>query len=192
MANAEKLIPHILKWETGVVKKSTETFEQYFNRCRSKGWTNDPLDMGGATQSGLTLNAYKTYCKKHGISTPTVDNLKKIPYSTWLAIFKEDYWDRWQADKIVSQSVANVLVDYVWGSGCYGITKIQEALGLKVDGIVGSKTLAMVNGKSALQMFSLAKQVREKHYRAIVKAKPSQAKWLKGWLNRLNDLQWVG
>jgi hypothetical protein len=30
---------------------------------------------------------------------------------------KSLYWDKWKADQIKSQSVANILVDWVWASG---------------------------------------------------------------------------
>jgi hypothetical protein len=31
------------------------------------------------------------------------------------------YWDKWKADKIENQSIANLLVDWVWTSGKWGI-----------------------------------------------------------------------
>jgi len=189
MANIEKVIPHILKWECGISAKLGETAVQLFERSRSKGYVNDPLDRGGATQSGLTIGAYKEYCLKRRLPTPTVTDLKNIKYATWLAILKENYWDRYKADQILNQSVANICVDYVWGSGKYGITKVQKALGLVNDGIVGAKTIAAINAKPALTMFNLVKNVRIAHYNAIVKASPSQARFLKGWISRVNDLK---
>jgi len=35
---------------------------------------------------------------------------------------KKNFWDKWKADLIKDQSIANILVDWVWGSGKYGIT----------------------------------------------------------------------
>jgi len=32
-------------------------------------------------------------------------------------ILRPYYWDRWQADRIDSQALANIVVDWVWGSG---------------------------------------------------------------------------
>ena len=37
--------------------------------------------------------------------------------------------------------VANTLVDWLWCSGAWGIKIPQKILGLKVDGIVGEKTI---------------------------------------------------
>lgn len=192
MANIEKLVPFIIKWETGTTQKRGETAEQLFERARKKGFANDPMDLGGATQTGVTLATYKTYCRKHGQNDPTVDDLKQIPYQTWLAILKELYWDRWKADQIDSQSVANILVDFVWASGTTGIKKPQQMLGVVPDGVVGPKTLAAVNSYGPTTLFYRLKALRIKYVEDIVKSRPSQKKWLKGWKNRINDIQFNG
>jgi len=188
MANIEHLIPHILKWETGVTKQSSETMQQYFERCRKKGFANDPLDLGGATQSGLTLKTYKAYCKQKGISTPTVTNLKNIPYATWLAVMKTLFWDKCKGDLINSQSVADMFIDFAWGSGG-GVKKVQQTLGLIADGIVGMKTITALNSRQPLDMFNIIKNARINYYNTLVARNPSQRKWLKGWMNRVNDLK---
>lgn len=192
MANIEKLVPFIIKWETGTTQKRGETAEQLFERARKKGFANDPMDLGGATQTGVTLATYKTYCRKHGQNDPTVDDLKQIPYQTWLAILKELYWDRWKADQIDSQSVANILVDFVWASGTTGLKKPQQMLGVVPDGVVGPKTLAAVNSYGPTTLFYRLKALRIKYVEDIVKSRPSQKKWLKGWKNRINDIQFNG
>ena len=192
MANIEKLVPFIIKWETGTTQKRGETAEQLFERARKKGFANDPMDLGGATQTGVTLATYKTYCRKHGQNDPTVDDLKQIPYQTWLAILKELYWDRWKADQIDSQSVANILVDFVWASGTTGLKKPQQMLGVVPDGVVGPKTLAAVNSYGPTTLFYRLKALRIKYVEDIVKSRPSQKKWVKGWKNRINDIQFNG
>lgn len=192
MANIEKLVPFIIKWETGKTQKQGETAEQLFERARKKGFANDPMDLGGATQTGVTLATYKTYCRKHGQKDPSVDDLKQIPYQTWLAILKELYWDRWKADQIDSQSVANILVDFVWASGTTGIKKPQQMLGVVPDGVVGPKTLAAVNSYGPTTLFYRLKALRIKYVEDIVKSRPSQKKWLKGWKNRINYIQFNG
>lgn len=63
------------------------------------------------------------------------------------------YWDRWQADRIENQSVANILVDWVWASGVHGIKRPQKILGVTVDGIVGDKTIAALNAMDPMSLF---------------------------------------
>lgn len=170
MADYKKLIPHILKWEGGFV--------------------NDPADLGGATYRGVTLAAYEAYCRKKGYPRPTVERLKNMPMAQWEEIFKTMYWDKWKADAITSQSVANMLVDWLWGSGAYAIKIPQRMLGVTVDGIVGPITIEAVNKRNPRELFAALKNERAAYYERICVSRPVNRKFLKGWLNRLNSLKW--
>ena len=173
MANIQKLVPHILKWEGG--------------------WANDPHDKGGPTMKGVTLTTYTAYCKKKGKGLPTQLQLKNISQAEWEDILKTMYWDKWNADKIKTQSIANLLVDWVWASGSYGIKFPQRVLGVKDDGIVGDKTLAAINNyPNQKELWTKLWNRRKKHFEDIVAKNPSQGKFLKGWMNRLKDLKWEG
>ena len=97
MADVKKLAPFIQRWEGGFV--------------------DDPDDLGGATNMGVTIATYKVYRKRKGLSEPTVDYLNHLANNEWIDILKSLYWDKWKADQIKSQSVANILVDWVWASG---------------------------------------------------------------------------
>ena len=111
----------------------------------------------------------------------------------WNYIFKVHFWDRWQADKIESQSIANIVVDWVWASGIYGIKYPQQILGVTADGKVGPQTLAAINGyPNQKELFQKLWNRRKKHFEDIVKNRPASKVFLKGWMNRLNDFKWVG
>lgn len=189
MADMKPFEPFILKWAAGVTQKSGESVEALFERARRTGWSDDPLDAGGATQCDVTIAAYRDYCRRKGLPAPTKATLRDIPYAHWHDILKSMYWDRWKADRIVSQSVAEILVDWVWASGKYGITRPQRILGVTADGIVGDRTVAAVNARTAAQFFNNIKADRIRYCNEIVTRKPSQSKWLKGWLNRINDIK---
>ena len=169
MADYKKLIPIIKKWEGGYV--------------------NHPLDKGGCTNSGITIGTYRYYFGK----AKTCDDLKKMTDEEWNHIFKVGYWDKWKADEINSQSIANIVVDYVWASGVYGIKFFQRILCVVDDGIVGKKTIAALNGyKNQNDLFQKIWNRRKKHFDDIVKNNPSQKVFLKGWYNRLNSFKWFG
>ena len=191
MAKVETIVPFILKWETGTTG-ATLTNEQLFEKAKQTGYANDPDDLGGPTMCGVTLATYTEYCRKKGYPRPTIVRLKALQYADWLAILKTMFWDKWQADKIVNQSVALILVDWVWGSGKYGITNAQKAVGVKADGIVGPKTLAAINGRDPKQVFDLIKKERVAYIDRICKSRPTNLKYKKGWLNRLNDIKFAG
>lgn len=169
MANVNKLKPFILKCEGGFV--------------------NDPDDLGGATNRGITLATYKEYRKRKGLPDPSVDDLKNISDEEWTEILKTMFWDRWQADRIENQSVANILVDWVWASGVHGIKRPQKILGVTVDGIVGDKTIAALNAMDPMSLFFKIKNDRIKYIDEICKARPTNKKYKKGWMNRINKFK---
>lgn len=190
MANVELLAPYIRKWEGGFV--------------------NDPADRGGATNMGVTIGTFEVYCHRKGYPRPTVERLKKLTPSEWTDILKTMYWDRWQADKIKSQKVANILVDWVWGSGVHGIKIPQRILGVSVDGVVGEKTLQALNAQDPEKLFQEIYDARRKfllditeesikRYEAKIGRKATEEellrhtnkRFLRGWNNRLEDIKVV-
>lgn len=171
MADYKKLVPYILKWEGG--------------------WSNDKADKGGPTMKGVTLAVYTAYRNKLGKSIPTQNDLKNISKEEWEDILKSMYWDRWKGDEINNQSIANLLVDWVWTSGSYGIVYPQRLLGLVDDGIVGPKTLSAINSyPNQKVLFDKLWTRRKQHFTSIAKSRPNNQKFLKGWLNRLNDFKY--
>jgi lysozyme family protein len=149
------------------------------------GFTNNPVDPGGATNHGITLNTYIEYCNKTNKPKPTVQDLKELTKTVWLDIVKTMYWDVWQADKINNQSVAEILVDWYFNSGIWGIRIPQRLLGLKEDGIVGNATISTINAMNQSELFNMIYNARKTFYINIVKNNPKQSIFLKGWMNRL-------
>lgn len=190
MAKVESIVPFILKWETGTTGIGL-TNEQLFEKAKKKGFANDPDDLGGATMCGVTLVTFTEYCRRKGYPRPTVERLKALQYVEWLEILKTMFWDRWKADQIQNPSVALILVDWVWGSGKYGITIPQTAIGVTADGIVGPKTIAAVNAREPKQLFDLIKNKRVAYIERICKSRPTNLKYKKGWMNRLNDIKFA-
>lgn len=188
MANVEKLVPFIIQFEAGVTPAGL-TGEKLFEKARKTGYANDPDDLGGATMVGVTIATYKEYCRKKGYPVPTIDRLRNMTYAQWLDILKTMFWDRWQADKIANQSVAEILVDWVWASGKYGITIPQQVLGVTVDGIVGPKTLAALNKQNPAQFFARIVVERKAYIDRICTSRPVNNKYKRGWLNRLNAIK---
>ena len=170
MANSSKLVPFILQWEGGFV--------------------NDPLDLGGATNKGITIGTFTEYKKRKGLKAPTVQDLKNISNEDWREVFKGLYWDRWKADEIKNQSVANILVDWVWASGSHGIRRPQRLLGVTADGVVGSKTIAALNAKDPAELFKMIKADRIKFIDEICEKRPANNRFKKGWLNRINAIRY--
>ena len=193
----EKLAPIVAKWEGGYV--------------------DDPMDRGGATNMGITINAWRLlgYDKNNdGIIDKT--DMKLLTKDDFKFVLRK-YWNKWQADKIINQSIANILVDWYWGSGKWGIVIPQrDLLGFKgddIDGVVGNGTLTRLNTKiqeNPKKVFDEIFALRVKYLHTIVnnsvrayekkigrkatqkeRLKNTQERFLKGWLNRLNDFKFA-
>ena len=184
MANIDKFIPILLRWEASITVKTNESLEDAYKRATKVGFVNDPNDNGGATMVGVTIGTYRSYCRYKGWKTPSVNDLKNMPYKVWRDIIYTMYWNKWKADTIEDQHVANMVVDWVWHSGAGTIKKVQAILGTTQDGIVGNKTIAALN--SANDMLTKVYNARKAYFESIVKRNPSQKKWLNGWMNRIN------
>lgn len=170
MANIDKLAPFILRWEGGFV--------------------NDPVDKGGATNMGVTIGTWRSVgYDKDGDGDIDVDDLHLLDKEDVIErVLRPHYWNRWRADEILNQSVANILVDWVWASGTHGIKRPQRILGVTPDGIVGPKTLAAVNSMDPMELHFRIKNDRIKFIDEICQRDPSQERFRKGWMNRINAL----
>lgn len=171
MANINILAPFILSFEGGYV--------------------NDPRDPGGATNRGVTIATWRQVgYDKDGDGDIDVADLKLItPADAVSRVMKPHYWDRWQADRIKSQSVANIVVDWLWASGKHGITGVQKLLGVKVDGIVGEKTLAALNAQDPRALFDHIHRARARFIDQVIAGRPTSACYRSGWLRRLDYIR---
>lgn len=190
MANANILLPFILRWEGGFV--------------------NDPTDRGGATNKGVTITTWRQVgYDKDGDGDIDVDDLKLLTNEDVRdRVLVPNYWNRWKADTINDQKIANILVDWVWASGSHGIKIPQRLLGVNVDGIVGPKTIEAVNFADPKSLFLAIYDERVKFINNIVERsvseyekkigrkatetellKYTQKRFRKGWLNRLSELK---
>lgn len=173
MADINKIVPIIFGWEGG--------------------WANDPIDKGGATNMGVTLETWKS-CgyDKDGDGDIDVNDLKLITKVDVVnKILKPHYWDRWKADFIKNQSIANILVDWVWASGKWGIIIPQKMLGVNPDGIISATgiTLKVLNAAPQESTFLSIQEERRRFVENICKNDPSQNRFKKGWLNRINSFK---
>lgn len=169
MADYKKLVPFVLEHEGGVV--------------------NDPNDAGGFTNKGVTL---KTFRSVYG-NDKTKNDLINITDEQWGHIFKTYYWDKMKADGINSQSVANMMVDWGYNAGIGTVAKkVQNIVGTNPDGIIGTGTLKLINSKDSKELFEQIKSARIMFYKKLAEKRPSNGKFLKGWLNRANSIKYNG
>jgi len=168
MADINLLAPKIFKWEGG--------------------FADDPLDHGGATNMGVTIATWRQVgCDKDGDGDIDVDDIKLLTRADATAVLKKFYWDRWRADEMNNQALADILVDWLWCSGKWGITIPQRLLEVPDDGIVGPITISKVNSSNPWQLKIRIYNARVAFIRSIISRDPSQKRFENGWLRRLND-----
>lgn len=120
---------------------------------REGGYVNDPDDVGGETKFGISKNAY-----------PKLD-IANLTEAEAARIYKRDYWDRINADKLP----ANIR---------------EMAFDAAVNQGVAWTRKALQDSGNDPQRFL---QLRAQRYQDIVARNPSQEKFLQGWLNRLGE-----
>ena len=170
--------------------------ELYFKKCLKweGGYGNIVGDSGGATKYGVTIATWKALGKepdKNDDGIVDAEDMKLLTIDDAMAVNKI-FWDKIQGDKITNQSVAMAIADFMWNSGGVAVRKVQRILGLKQDGIFGKNTLDAVNAADPAELHAKITDARRNYFYAIVRAKPITQKFLKGWLNRLNDFKYEG
>lgn len=138
------------------------------------GYVNDPNDPGGETKWGISKAAY-----------PRVD-IKNLTRDGAIAIYEQDYW-RHTGGKLedIDPDIAIIVFDWGVNSGVKtAVMKLQEALHVAQDGVIGPKTRAALQDAKgqALAVHLLAERAM---FYTRLKTWP---KFGLGWTRRLFNL----
>jgi lysozyme family protein len=158
------------------------------------GFVNDPVDLGGATNKGVTMKTFQGCAQQYLGIAPTLENLKALTDAQAAKIYKPLYWDKVHGDEIALQELANIVFDFQVNSGGHASKLLQRVLNelgaspaLEVDGDVGPGTMAALRKADAKAVYRKYKEGRAKFYRDLVARLPAQQKFLNGWLKRVNS-----
>ena len=152
-----------------------------FVLAREGGYVNDPDDPGGATNLGITQRTYDNHRAQLGMP---LRNVRNLGLEEAADIYRM-YWLRGRCSRLPA-AIAFAHFDACVNHGVAAAARLlQAALGVEVDGVIGKNTVEAAGKRKpeevVLQMISR----REALYDAIVENSPSQAKFRKGWHNRL-------
>lgn len=143
------------------------------------GYVNDPNDLGGETNFGISKRSY-----------PTVD-IKNLTREQAMEIYRRDWWDRYKYGEIEDVDVATKVFDLSINMGPVPAHKLlqeainfTEAKSLAVDGIIGPMTLTAVNQAEPQKVVQALRFMAARRYYELAKARPANRGFLLGWLNR--------
>lgn len=149
---------------------------------KSGAYTNDPKDAGGETKWGISKKAHPQL------------NIKALTYSQAVDIYKTQYWNDLY-DYLLSDMVAFKLFDMGILMGTKrAVSLLQKAVKsqgftIALDGNFGVISLTAVNNLKPELLYDEYINNLEKYFRRIVFLKPTNRRFLTGWLKRL-DWKW--
>ena len=156
------------------------------------GYVNDLDDAGGATNKGISWPIWQRYAKEDLGVEPTLANLKKLTNEQAEIIYRKRYWEPSGFNNLKDPKLALMSYDWTITSGGAG-KQIQKLLNnefgqsLNVDGAIGPKTIDAMNSvPDSSKLAEKIADIRKAYYRNLADAKPKNAKFLTGWLNRVD------
>jgi len=183
MANFEKIVQISFNWEGG--------YSAYSNDSAS--WCDNKL-IG--TNRGISAIAYKGY---YGYC-PTVAQLKALTEDQAKAIYKKLFWDKLQLDHVKNDSVAQMMFQYIIGSGASQISDLKaiandtagQKLFIENDVPFTVDQAEEINGLNQHKYFDNLQQWRLAFFDRLVASNPSLKMYLQGWRNRTLSYHYEG
>lgn len=144
------------------------------------GFSNHPLDKGGATNRGITQAVYSAWLKARGRSPRSVRSIKQAEVE---AIYRKRYWDKCRCDDLPA-GVDYAVFDAAVNSGPTRAAKwLQAALAVETDGKIGPVTLAAARDADPVFVIHQVFAIRLAFLRQL-KTWPTFGK---GWARRIDE-----
>lgn len=159
------------------------TFDQAFERLigHEGKFTNDRQDRGNWTTGVIGKGELKG--TKYGISAMTYPDLDIKNLNLVLAkqIYKRDWWDKIKADQINPALIFQVW-DFAINAGMgTAKRKLQKAVGVVEDGIIGNLTIQAINKAELNDILLKFNAERLKYYTSL----STWPRYGKGWTLRV-------
>lgn len=167
---------------------------------REGGYVNDPDDAGGETNFGITQKTLDRYHKNESTDIKVPMSVDKITQDHARTIYKHNYFDKQLIGDINDDDTAAHIFDMVvlhsdrnaWGIIQDTVNKIDPSARLTVDGVVGPLTVNALNQLAPTQLRTFNNRLvdaRLDYLNEIIRKKPTQEKFRKGWTRRANEFR---
>jgi len=148
-------------------------------------FTDHPLDPGGATRYGVIQSRYDQYRVSRKLPKQSVNKITKKEYED---IYDKYYWDPVHAQWL-DGTLGLVLFDTAVNLGVAGcLSRLQALLKVEITGNWTDSISEKIHSADQTDLALKLCQLRIKKRYNRIKQRPDQKVFLKGWLNRDNDL----
>ena len=141
------------------------------------GYVNDPKDLGGETNFGITKRFYPEL------------NIKELTIEKAKQIYKDDYWDKNRVESL-PQNLWHIFFDMCVNMGRRTAVKVIQRAAvnrgrdIEVDGGLGPATIKALKGVE----LDRVRAYRVKFYVDLITSKPEQEKFFLGWFRRATEV----
>lgn len=148
------------------------------------GFVNDPRDKGGMTNKGITRKTYSAYLGREA----TEGEMRGLTDEQASEVFREGYWDVVKGDNL-PVGLDLCVMDFAVNSGPRMSARyLQRVLGVKEDGVIGPKTLLVINSLDKDELLTLVEDYIELRKRFLEDLEDFKF-FGKGWTNRIEKLR---
>lgn len=148
------------------------------------GFSDDAADRGGATNHGITIGTLAAW-RGHEV---TADDVQALGQEEAEAIYQTDYWRAAQCH-VLPAGLDLIIFDLAVNSGPgRAVRMLQEAVGAEIDGAAGPETMRAVQALLVAEVIRSVSRLRRVFYRQLADNDPSQERFFRGWVNRLEDI----
>jgi lysozyme family protein len=149
------------------------------------GYSDNPADVGGPTNHGVTQSVYDSYRDTKKLPHQSVQLITDAETSE---LYENMYWEPSHA-QVMKSPLDACHFDWSVNHGITGaIRTLQQALGIPTDGIWGSKTALAIQLIEPAELAQEYNKIRRQWYQNRVISKPDQQQFLAGWLARVDRL----
>ena len=186
---------------------SNFSIAQKFTAAAEGGLTDDPQDRGGITNYGVSLAfltdlSHGSQADKHALKDLGIDTavnrqtIIRLTKNQAEGVFKYYFWDSLKLDELPLKMgclIYDAAVNHgrIWGVKLAqrGYNKVYPNESLVVDGKLGPKSRAALSSHDEACVHDAILDARNAYYDAIIKNRPSQKVFERGWKNRVKRLR---
>jgi lysozyme family protein len=149
------------------------------------GFVNHPKDPGGMTNLGVTKATYEAW-----VGYPVSEAImRKLTPALVKPLYKRKYWDMVQADALPI-GLDLCVFDFAVNAGpSRAVRYLQKMVGASTDGVIGPKTISLVEQFVAGKNLSFAvmkyQDMRQEYYHQL----NTFPTFGRGWIRRVKEVE---